>query len=377
MIKYLSLSIMSLVLAGCASSPNIANGDKSIDEVSMTSMTMTSARLDPTAQVTRIAFGSCLKETDDLSIWDKISADDPEVFVFLGDNVYGDHYPDNPEFKDPAMPKMARSYTKLADSKTFTRFRSRIPMLYGWDDHDYGANDAGAEYPFKDKAKELFLKAWDIPKSDPRHTRPGVYSQAMLGPDGERVQIILLDTRYFRGPLTVTDEKNAKGKERYIPAKNSNSTMLGAAQWGWLEEELKKPADIRFLVSSIQVIADGHGWEAWKMLPQERQRLYDTIKTAGAKNTILISGDRHAGAFYKRDDVVGFPLYEMTTSSLNAPVSAWRKPTDTYIEPGPYRLGSMQMEVNYGLADIDWENRKVVLQLVSPGQETWTQTVPF
>ncbi len=373
MLKYLSLSLSALFLASCASTTNFPN----YNSEAAIFATMASAPLNRTEHVTRIGFGSCLKQSEDMSIWDVISADDPDLFVFLGDNVYGDHYPDNPGFKDPAMPKMAASYTKLADSQAFARFREHTPMLYVWDDHDYGANDGGAEYPFKEKAQELFLKAWNIPKTDPRHARPGVYSSAMLGPQGERVQIILLDTRYFRGALTKTDDRNVKGKERYVPSAATKSTMLGATQWVWLEEELQKPADVRFLISSIQVIADGHGWEAWKMLPHERQRLYDIIKKTDAKNTILISGDRHSGSFYKRDDVVGFPLYEMTTSSLNAPVSAWLKPGDTYVEPGPHRLGGMQMDVNYGLADIDWDKRQVVLKLVSPGQKTWTQAVPF
>jgi alkaline phosphatase D len=340
-------------------------------------MSMPSAAISPAAQLTRVGFGSCFKEGDDMSIWDEISHENPDLFVFLGDNVYGDNYPDDAEFTDPEMPKMQRSYAKLSDSMTFARFRSKTPMLFTWDDHDYGVNDGGADYPFREKAQELFLDAWNIPANDPRRSRPGIYSSETFGPEGERVQFILLDTRYFRGPLTKTDEYNAKGKERYVPSGNASSTMLGETQWAWLEDELRKPADVRFLISSVQVIADGHGWEAWKMLPHERNRLYKVLRDTGAANTVLISGDRHAGAHYKRDDVTGFPLYEMTTSSLNAPVSKWKKPGDTYVEPGPHRITAMQDEVNYGMADIDWSAREVNLRLVNPGGETWTQTVPF
>ncbi len=344
----------------------------------ITAFSMVSAPLDTSAQLTRIGFGSCLKERDDQSIWDKVAAEKPDAFVFLGDNVYGDLYSDDPRFSDPALPAMLESYTTLSQSQPFANFRAETPLLVTWDDHDYGVNDGGADYAFKDKAKELFLDAWNIPQNDIRRQRDGVHTSQMIGPEGQRVQIILLDTRFFRGELKQTDEKNAPLKERYVQNYDASSTMLGDAQWNWLEDELKKPADLRVLVSSIQVIADGHGWEAWRTLPLERQKLYKMLKDNGADNTIIVSGDRHSGAFYERSDVTGSRLLEMTASSLNAPVSVWRaRAGDTRIEPGPYRDGAPQFEVNYGMMDIDWDARNVKLRLVSPGLETKTQMFKF
>lgn len=365
---------LTLVLGACETTKTAKPTESA---ASAQTMTMKSAKLNLSKPMTRIGFGSCLKEKQEMTIWPLIGEEDPDLFVFLGDNVYGDAYPNDPLFDDPAMPKMVGAYEELATRNEFTEFRADTPMMYAWDDHDYGKNDGGAEYKFKDKAKELFLQAWDIPADDPRRSREGLYMSKIVGPQGQSVQMILLDTRFFRGPLKKTDTYNEKGKERYVPSYDSSSTMLGKAQWAWLADELKKPADLRILVSSIQVLADGHGWEAWKMLPLERNKLYRTLREAGANNTIVISGDRHAGAIYKRDDVAGFPLYEMTTSSLNMPVSAWKKPEDTYVEPGPYRMTAMQDEINYGMVDIDWDNKTATLRLVSPGNDTWTQDVEF
>ena len=376
MIKLLSASLFALSVAACT-----VTGTPASDPASMTepgSFAMPSAALDKSQSVTRLAFGSCLKEKDDQTIWNNIAAENPDLFVFLGDNVYGDVYPDNPLFTDPDMPYMQQSYVRLADSMTFARFRQQVPMLVTWDDHDFGVNDGGADYPFREKAQELFLDAWAIPDDDVRRTRPGVYTSETLGPDGQKLQIILLDTRYFRGPLKETDERNAPGKERYLPSEDTSSTLLGADQWAWFAEELKKPADLRLIVTSIQVIAEGHGWEAWRTLPHERDKFYQTIKDAGVTNAILVSGDRHSGAFYRRDDVVDYPLYEMTTSSLNLPSSSFRaRSGETRIEEGPHRLTTMQFEVNYGLMDIDWDDRAVTMQIVSPDNETWTQKVDF
>ena len=377
MIKKISLSLAVLAMSAC--SVHLSTDDAApAAQSSKTSFAMPAAKLDRAKALTRIAFGSCLKEKDDMSIWNKVAAEDPDLFVFLGDNVYGDLYKDNPKFTDPDMPYMRESYAKLADSQTFARFRDDVPMLVTWDDHDYGVNDGGAEYPFREKAQELFLDAWNIPADDPRRSRPGVYTSETFGPDGQKLQFILLDTRYFRGPLKETDERNAPGKERYLPSDDTSSTMLGETQWAWFAKALQEPADLRIIVTSIQVIAEGHGWEAWRTLPHERERFYQTIRDVGVTNAVLVSGDRHSGAFYMRDDVAGYPLYEMTTSSLNLPASSFRaRSGETRIEDGPHRLTNMQFEVNYGLMDIDWDAREVDMKLVSPGNETWTQTVKF
>ena len=149
--------------------------------------------------------------------------------------------------------------------------------------------------------------------------------------------------------------------------------MLGEAQWAWLESELKKPADLRLIATSIQMHADGHGWEAWRTLPHEREKFYTLLEQTGANDVILLSGDRHAGAFYKHKG-----LYEMTSSSLNLPASKWRAESgETSVEAGPYRIGDMQYEVNYGLIDIDWDARVTTLTLRSPSGGDMSQTVPF
>jgi alkaline phosphatase D len=113
------------------------------------------------------------------------------------------------------------------------------------------------------------------------------------------VQVILLDTRTFRSPLRPTDERHAPGKENYVPDASPDKTMLGAAQWRWLEEVLEEPADLRLIGSSIQVAADGHGYERWGNLPGERDRLYELLAQASSTPTAIISGDRHFAAFYK------------------------------------------------------------------------------
>jgi len=306
---------------------------------------------------TKIAIGSCADQHFAEPIWDTIRAEHPELFIFMGDNVYGDV-----AGNDPAMPELKTAYDTLRHIGNFRRFERETPVLPMWDDHDYGLNDAGAEFPLKAQSKALFLQFWGIPKTVARYSRPGLYDALIIGPPGQRIQIILLDLRWFRSPWRLA-EHPGPGKERYIPDADPAKTMLGAAQWAWLEGELKKEAELRLIVSSIQVEAEGHGFERWGNFPLERQRLYDLIAKTRAGGVVLLSGDRHAGALYKQAEGTPYPLYELTSSSLN-------KPVDVKDLPDPARLAALFTKQNYGLLTIDWRLRTLRLELKDLEGET-------
>lgn len=356
--RLLAASLATGLLAACAVNAPPAGSSVQKAEISalpaeaaagaIRAAPMPSAPLDESETLTRIIFASCAHQNEDQSIWDVLVAADPDLTLFIGDNVYGDVYS-----KDPALPELKTAYMRLAQSEPFSRARAAAPMLTVWDDHDYGLNDAGAEFVYREEAEELFNYVWAV--DDARASRPGVYDSWIIGEGGRRVQVIMLDTRYFRSPLKASDKRGAPGKERYIPDPDPAKTMLGEAQWAWLAEELEKPAELRLLVSSVQIIADGHGWEAWKMLPTERQRLYDVIAASDAHGVVLLTGDRHAAALYRKEGVGDYPLFEATSSSLNLPASGFRRPgEEPYMEPGPNRLGPMYQEANFGLIEIDW-----------------------
>ncbi|MGF1542919.1 MAG: alkaline phosphatase D family protein [Parvularculaceae bacterium] len=370
---------LSLLLAACATpddAPVIVKPAPPPEAVdgAIAARPMPSAPLSLARAPRRFAFASCAQQNEDQSIYRTIAADEPDLVLLMGDNVYGDV-----RSRDPALPELKAAYMRLAASAPFAELRAASPVLTTWDDHDYGLNDAGGDWPYKQTSDALFDFVWDVPADDPRRGRPGVYGSWTFGEAGERLQLIVLDTRYFRSPLKPTDERDAKGKERYLPDDDPAKTMLGEAQWAWLLEELKKPADLRVIVSSIQVIAEGHGFEAWRTLPLEREKLYRTIDAAGAANVVVLSGDRHAAGLYRREGVLDYPLHEATSSSLNLPQSRWRAERgDTYVEPGPYRTSEFIFVANYGIADIDWARKTLALSIRGEdGQPIASETIDF
>jgi alkaline phosphatase D len=288
----------------------------------------------------RIAFGSCIDQTKPQAIWDTVLADRPDLFIFGGDNVYASDQP-------WSAVKLAQAYAQLDEVPGLVRLRETVPHLAIWDDHDYGVNDGGAEFGHKNGSKAAFLRFWQIPPGDPRHAREGLYYSATLGTEGRRVQVILLDTRWFRSALKPSDDRGKPGKERYLPDADPAKTMLGETQWRWLEEQLRQPAELRLLVSSIQVVAEGHGWERWGNFPLERQRLYRLIADTRAQGVVFLSGDRHVGALYRQSTGTPYPFYELTSSGIT---HTWRDAA----EAGPNRLGELFKQLHYGVMDIDW-----------------------
>ena len=305
----------------------------------------------------RIGVGSCLKQDQPQPIFDAVLDDDFELFVFLGDNVYGD-------VESEDLRELRDAYAMQAAADGLSRLReAAVPLAATWDDHDYGLNDGGADFFGREEAQRIFEDFWDVPADSERAARPGVYDAVTYGPPGQRVQLILLDTRYFRSPLKSTDEPGAPGRERYVPDPDPAKTVLGEEQWSWLRQVLQQEADLRILASSIQVIADGHGYEGWRNLPAERDRLYGLLRETGANGVVIVSGDRHRGGIYRRDDAIGYPLLELTASSLNSPSSSGE-------EAGPYRLGPTYTPENYGSLSIDWASRAVTLEVRGIDGET-------
>ncbi len=311
--------------------------------------------------MSRIAFGSCAKQDKPQPIWDAIVETKPQVFLFIGDNIYGD---------TQDMELLKQKWDLLGAQPGYQKLRQICPILATWDDHDYGANDAGADYPKRRESQQLFQDFFGIPKDSPRRQQEGVYHAETFGPPGKRVQVILMDTRYCRSKLKVGIKPSEPGegyRGKYVPNDDPDATVLGEVQWKWLEQQLKQPADVRVLCSSYQMLADEHGSEAWGNFPLERKRLLNLIRDTKAKGLVVISGDRHLSEMMRlAPDAagIGYPLYEVTSSSLNAPSGNMTKAGTRFAnEINSYRVGLTYFETNFGFIDIDWSQPSPVIRM--------------
>jgi alkaline phosphatase D len=297
------------------------------------------------SEIHKIAFGSCIDQNKAQPIWQAILANQPDVFIFGGDNVYASSQPWQ-------LNQLEKAYATQAAHAGFAQLRNTIAHVAIWDDHDMGLNDGGAEFAHKQVSQNAFLDFWRLPANDPRRAREGLYHAMSFGKAGQRVQIILLDTRSFRSAPRKTDRRDAPGKERYVPDTQPSKTMLGEAQWQWLTQQLQTPADLRFIVSGVQVVVEGHGWEGWHNFPLEQEKLRHVIRSTGAKGVVLLSGDRHIGAIYKSTSANLYPLYELTSSGMT---HAWQAAK----EAGPNRMGELITQNHFALIEVDWQQRQM------------------
>ena len=300
--------------------------------------------------VSRIAFGSCYNPREGRhEIFDGILSHQPEVFVFLGDNIYGD---------TTNMSLLKAKWDELDAVDGFARLRHASRVIATWDDHDYGINDGGRSYSRREASEKLFLDFCREPADSPRRQREGVHGSWLFGPPGRSCQILLLDTRYFRDELPRAKGPPKKGTVGwYEPTGDRSLTLLGEDQWQWLDRQLQVPADLRIIGSSIQVLADEKGMENWGNVPHERKRLIELLKKHRAPHTLAISGDVHFAEISCRD-IEGFRLIDFTSSGMSHASRAWAGAANSH------RISPATSELNAGLIEIDWAARTITLSAI-------------
>lgn len=286
----------------------------------------------PPPPPTRIVFGSCNDLNKPQVLWEQIAQLAPTAFVWLGDIVYADT-------QDITL--IRRDYDELKALPAYAALVRQTRVVGTWDDHDYGGNDAGKEYPKRAESQQALLDFLDEPADSPRRTQAGVYTSVDLGADPYRVRVILLDTRYHR------DKPGPAGD------------ILGEEQWTWLRSQLEgSTAAVHVLGSSIQLIAEQHGFEKWSNFPSAKARLLQLLDETAPRNLMVISGDRHFAELSKLERAPGKPpLYDLTSSSLSKP---WLKDPQ---EPNRFRVGEVVWDVNFGVIDVDWAAPAIHLQV--------------
>ncbi|QHT71618.1 alkaline phosphatase family protein [Rhodocytophaga rosea] len=295
--------------------------------------------------LTRIAFGSCNRQDKPQPMWEYIVQSKPQLWIWLGDNIYGD---------SDTMQVLKRKYDAQQNNPEYRKLTAAVPVIGIWDDHDFGQNDAGVEYAHKKESQQLMLDFLGEPAGSARRKQEGAYTSYTYGPVGKQVKVILLDSRYFRDALQKQDKT-------YVI--NETGDILGEDQWKWLENELRNSkADIHLIGNGIQVIPDEHIYEKWANFPKARKRLFDVLASTGAQHVMLLSGDRHIAEISKYTQPgVSAPIYEVTASGLT------HSSTNNTGEPNQYRVGNLVNVLNFGVLEIDWNQKPIQVDILIKG----------
>ncbi len=296
--------------------------------------------------VERVALGSDFRVMGAHGVWDAVALEHPHLLLLAGGTI---------DVGDAMDDRVLRSfYAKVGAVAALRQLMADVPVLATWNDGEYGCRGCGSESQIKAQAQSAFLDFLGAPPDATVARTPGVYQTRLFGRRGAMLQVIALDTLFFRDPL----QRSATGPDPaggvvgpYEPTDDPGATVLGPQQWEWLEAELGRPADLRIVLSSMQILASGHGEPCWALFPRERERLLRLLDGAPG-GLLLVSGGREhaelslaeAGAI----EGVSRPLLEVTAGPWNT-AAPWRNSLN------PLRLGSMYAGANYGVIEIGWE----------------------
>jgi alkaline phosphatase D len=279
--------------------------------------------LDSIKDVDVITFGSCNHQGLPQEMWLNMLDNKPDVFIFLGDNVYGNCR---------NVDCLVKTYNQQLKKSYFMDFAEKVPIIGTWDDHEYGTDNSGTENPIKKESQRLFLDFIGEPTNSARRTQEGVYTSYTFGKPGEEVKFILLDERYFR------DKPGAEAE------------MLGEKQWQWFEKELNSStARINIIASGSQFLADRPTTDRWAQYPKCQKRMYEIIKTSRKPGVMFLSGDIHCAEMsVNSSSDLNYPIYDFTSSGLtHAHLSA-------KIYKNSYKIQKASCSLNYGLITIKW-----------------------
>lgn len=273
-----------------------------------------------------ISFGSCNKEDEPQDYWTDIAALNPDIWIWMGDNIYGDS-------NDPNI--IAEAYQVQKSNSNYQKFIAYHQILGTWDDHDYGMNDGNKSYVHKEESKKLLIDFLDYPELSATVDHEGVYHSKDLA-DG-KIKVLLLDTRSFQDVL----ERNPDRTSRYLPSQYGD--ILGAEQWAWLESELENSkAALNIIVSSIQFLAEEQGYEKWSNFPSSKNRLIELLEKNTEKKCLILSGDRHIAEVSRQNfSKLTYPLYDITSSGLTHSY-------ETAVESNSHRIDSLVRIKNFG-----------------------------
>lgn len=291
----------------------------------------------------RLVVASCMSDyhSEHFKIWDEIAKKNPEYLLMIGDNVYADVSSSGKSIEtNPSI-----LWERYTDARlTFPLFfQEKLIATHAiWDDHDYGINNGGEGYTFKQASKEIFDDYFGQSLSDEDWEKgPGVGGLLSLGD----FNLYFLDGRSFRS-------SRKEGKH------------LGIDQESWFLNKLKEEITPSFIIKGDQFFGGYHQFESYEgNHPSDFYQLVDRLK-ASKSPFIFISGDRHMSEIMQFPrSLFGMPSFEITSSPLHSSVYGKSEVHN------PWRVVSNEEEVNFTLIQSEAVNDHWFLEVENIGDE--------
>lgn len=286
-----------------------------------------------------VAIGSCIRTGSNGSVFDRVREANPLLFIISGDWQY-----ENISEDDPAA--LRDAYDRNLSAAAQEALYLLAPIVYTWDDHDYGGDGADRTAAARPAAIEVYNQR--VPHYTLESSEGAIYQAYTIG----RVRFIQTDSRSMRDPATDPDR----------PGKS----MLGDEQKAWLKRELlaaRDSAAVIAWVNGVPWISSSTAGDDWGAYATERQELANFIEENGISQLVMISGDAHMLAIddgsnntFAKSGKPSFPVFH--AAALDRKGHEKGGPYSEGAYPGGGQYGLMTVTDDGGSSvTISWEGR--------------------
>ncbi len=288
----------------------------------------------------KIAFSSCARTGSASKVFDTIAGHQPLLFLHLGDFHSED-------FRTPSTEAYRAAYDRALRSPAQARLYRSVPIVYVWDDQDYGARQADRSSPGREAVQQVYREIvphYPLPAGDPSGP---IYHAFSVG----RVRFVVTDSRSRRTPRSELD----------TPEKS----VLGEEQKTWFKRELLEARDSHGLIvwvnTSPWIAAAESGADHWGGYTTERLELARFIRENEIRSLLMLSGGAHMLAiddgshnYYIGWDK-GFPVFH--AAALDKRGSQRGGPYSHGPHAGGGHFGLMEVRDQGGQIEVVWSGR--------------------
>ncbi len=360
----------------------------------------------PGAALDRLRFGfvSCANyEHGYFSAYRHLTAEDPELVLFLGDYIYDTIEQNRPTVRRhsdgvPAttLPLYRNRYAQYRLDPDLQNLHARAPALVTWDDHEV-ENDYADQWSqwFVEPARFLQQRAAAYQAfyehmpvrpilSHPEGPVMRVYDRFAFG---DLIEISMIDGRQYRsreacyGPPNKGGghlESNAGCPERLAAGRS----MMGFAQESWLYTALAHTKAQWNLIAQDVLMAqlkeklkgeEAFWTDDWDGYPANRTRLIKRIADTKVSNPVVVGGDIHS--FFANDLKLDFddpasPV--VATEFVGTSISSYPAPYELFaqaVPENPHIRFFESRKRGYVSVDLDRSRMQVRMRAVSDAHD--------
>lgn len=255
--------------------------------------------------------------SDRVDIWSTMAASGADFMLWLGDTLY------LREADFSSASGIWYRYRTDRATPALQPFLAAMPHYATWDDHEFGPNNANADWPLAPVARAAFEAYW------PNQTFGTPRDPAAINHRfqwGDAV-FLLMDNRTHRVDSTTPEDLPGYPKHQY-----------GPAQLRWLKQQLasrneggaRRHQRLTFIATGSQFLSERTypGSEDHHRFQAERAEILEFIRVNKIGGVVFLSGDVHYTEVLRRDGPLPYPLFEFTSSSLSAGAHTRELPAD-------------------------------------------------